>query len=74
MVIACFSLTSSLGRHTIFARICSNSSTRDLSEGGYEAILLAPPNPLVALIGTFIVFLIVVYVESSRIELPLAHG
>ncbi|MEC7712840.1 MAG: preprotein translocase subunit SecY, partial [Candidatus Thermoplasmatota archaeon] len=47
-----------------------NSSTRDLSEGGYEAMLLAPPNPLVALIGTFIVFLIVVYVESSRIELP----
>ena len=51
-----------------------NSSTSDLSGGGYEAILLAPPNPLVALIGTFIVFLIVVYVESSRIELPLAHG
>jgi len=51
-----------------------NSSTKDLSDGGYEAILLAPPNPLVALIGTFIVFLIVVYVESSRIELPLAHG
>ena len=50
-----------------------NSSTSDLSGGGYEAILLAPPNPLVALIGTFIVFLIVVYVESSRIELPLAH-
>ena len=51
-----------------------NSSTADLSGGGYEAILLAPPNPLVALIGTFIVFLIVFYVESSRIELPLAHG
>ena len=51
-----------------------NSSTDDLSKGGYEAMLLAPPNPIVALIGTFIVFLIVVYVESSRIELPLAHG
>ena len=51
-----------------------NSSTSDLSEGGYEAMLLAPPNPLVALIGTLIVFFIVVYVESSRIELPLAHG
>ena len=51
-----------------------NSSTSDLSEGGYEAMLLAPPNPLVALIGTIIVFFIVVYVESSRIELPLAHG
>ncbi len=51
-----------------------NSSTSDLSDGGYEAILLAPPNPLVALIGTILVFFIVVYVESSRIELPLAHG
>ena len=51
-----------------------NSSTSDLSDGGYEAMLLAPPNPLVALIGTIIVFFIVVYVESSRIELPLAHG
>ena len=51
-----------------------NSSTSDLSDGGYEAMLLAPPNPLVALIGTLIVFFIVVYVESSRIELPLAHG
>ena len=51
-----------------------NSSTDALSEGGYEAMLLAPPNPLVALIGTIIVFFIVVYVESSRIELPLAHG
>jgi preprotein translocase subunit SecY len=52
-----------------------NSSTSDLGEGGgYEAMLLAPPNPIVALLGTMIVFFIVVYVESSRIELPLAHG
>ena len=51
-----------------------NSSTSELSQTGYEAILLAPPNPLVALLGTLVVFFIVVYVESSRIELPLAHG
>jgi len=51
-----------------------NSSTSELSKSGYEAILLAPPNPLVALLGTLVVFFIVVYVESSRIELPLAHG
>ena len=51
-----------------------NSSTSELSKTGYEAILLAPPNPLVALLGTLVVFFIVVYVESSRIELPLAHG
>jgi preprotein translocase subunit SecY len=51
-----------------------NSSTSELSRTGYEAILLAPPNPVVALLGTLVVFFIVVYVESSRIELPLAHG
>ena len=51
-----------------------NSSTSDLSNGGYEAMLLAPPNPIVSVLGTLIVFFIVVYVESSRIELPLAHG
>ena len=51
-----------------------NSSTADLSNGGYEAMLLAPPNPIVAVLGTLIVFFIVVYVESSRLELPLAHG
>ena len=51
-----------------------NSSTSDLSGGGYEAMLIQPPNPLVALLGTIVVFFIVVYVESSRIELPLAHG
>ena len=51
-----------------------NSSTSDLSGGGYEAMLIQPPNPIVALLGTIVVFFIVVYVESSRIELPLAHG
>ena len=51
-----------------------NSSTSELSANGYEAMLLAPPNPIVALLGTLVVFFIVVYVESSRIELPLAHG
>ena len=51
-----------------------NSSTADLSNGGYEAMLLSPPNPIVAVLGTLAVFFIVVYVESSRIELPLAHG
>ena len=51
-----------------------NSSSRELMQGGYEAMLLAPPNPVVALVGTLVVFFVVVYVESSRIELPLAHG
>jgi preprotein translocase subunit SecY len=45
-----------------------------LSTGGYERILLQNPNPVVALIGTIAIFLFVAYVESVRIELPLAHG
>jgi preprotein translocase subunit SecY len=53
-------------------------STKPLSEitnaGGLEQIFLGPPNPIIALIGTIAIFLIVAYVESTRIELPLAHG
>jgi len=49
-------------------------SASDLSGGGYERIFLAQPNPMVALIGTIVIFLFVAYTESSRIELPLAHG
>jgi preprotein translocase subunit SecY len=42
--------------------------------GGLEKIMLQQPNPMVALLGTVVIFLIVAYTESSRIELPLAHG
>ncbi len=49
-------------------------SAPELSGGGYERIFLAQPNPMVALIGTIVIFLFVAYTESSRIELPLAHG
>jgi len=49
-------------------------SAPQLANGGYERIFLAQPNPMVALIGTIVVFLFVCYTESSRIELPLAHG
>ncbi len=45
-----------------------------LASGGYERILIQNPNPMVALVGTIVVFLFVAYSESSRIELPLAHG
>ncbi len=44
-----------------------NSSSRELMQGGYEAMLLAPPNPVDALVGTLIVFFVGGYVESSRI-------
>jgi preprotein translocase subunit SecY len=49
-------------------------SAPQLANGGYERIFLAQPNPIIALVGTIVIFLFVCYTESSRIELPLAHG
>ncbi len=54
--------------------ILSTQSSAQLAQGGYEEILLGQPNPLIALVGTIVIFLFVAYAESSRIELPLAHG
>ncbi len=51
-----------------------NLPAGQISGGGLEQVMLGPPNPLIALIGTILIFLIVAYVESTRIELPLAHG
>ncbi len=45
-----------------------------LASGGIEQILIQNPNPLIALVGTIIIFFLVAYMESTRIELPLAHG
>jgi len=45
-----------------------------IAGGGLERILIQQPNPVVALVGTIIIFFIVAYLESTRIELPLAHG
>ena len=52
----------------------TSMSASQMASGGYERILLQNPNPMVALIGTIVIFLFVAYVESARIELPLAHG
>jgi preprotein translocase subunit SecY len=52
----------------------THSSGSQLAQGGYEQILLANPNPMIALVGTIVIFLIVAYAESMRIELPLAHA
>ncbi|MEM0449012.1 MAG: preprotein translocase subunit SecY [Methanomassiliicoccales archaeon] len=54
--------------------IIHNSSASQMANGGYEQILLQNPNSMIALVGTVIIFLFVCYVESVRIELPLAHG
>jgi preprotein translocase subunit SecY len=48
-------------------------SSGSMIGGGYERILIQPPNPIIALIGTLSIFFFVAYVESCRIELPLAH-
>jgi preprotein translocase subunit SecY len=49
----------------------------DIVGGGYQLMFVGRSgvyqNALVPLIGTIIIFLFVVYAESSRIELPLAH-
>ena len=55
--------------------LLSTMSLSDIANGGgLEQMFLGPPNPIIALIGTVAIFLIVAYVESTRIELPLAHG
>jgi len=54
--------------------IIMNTSSAEMSGGGYETIFLGQPNPMIALVGTIVIFLVVVYLESSRIELPLSHG
>ncbi len=52
----------------------NNTPVQNLSQTGYESLLLRPPNPLIALVGTMAIFFMVAYAESVRIELPLAHG
>jgi preprotein translocase subunit SecY len=32
------------------------------------------PNPIIALLGTVLIFLLVIYFETRRVEIPLAHG
>ncbi len=44
---------------------------------GFEQIFIGGqgfPNPILTFLGTIAIFMFVVFAESSRIELPLAHG
>jgi preprotein translocase subunit SecY len=59
--------------------LASNMNLGQLVSGGYQTIFMGNPNigysnAIVPLLGTLFIFFIVVYIESSRIELPLAHG
>lgn len=56
-------------------------STREMAslvhQNGFEQMFIGNsnfPNPIIALLGTILIFIFVVYAEATRIELPLAHG
>ncbi|MFY9717347.1 MAG: preprotein translocase subunit SecY [Thermoplasmata archaeon] len=49
-------------------------SASQMASGGWEKVLLSPPNPVVALVGTAAIFFLVAWTESTRIELPLSHA
>jgi preprotein translocase subunit SecY len=40
---------------------------------GIPRLLFSPPNPIIALLGTLLIFFIVAYFQSSKVELPIAH-
>ncbi len=49
-------------------------SASQMASGGWQAVLLTAPNPLIALVGTAAIFFLVAWTESTRIELPLSHA
>ncbi len=53
--------------------LLSQYSAGYLYSGGLERIIFAPPNPLIALAGTIFIFFLIVWVQSVKVELPLAH-
>ncbi len=55
----------------------SEMSLAEIVDGGFQMLFIGFSgfsNALVPLMGTIAIFFIVVYTESSRIELPLAHA
>jgi len=50
------------------------SISKMVNGGGFEHIFIFQQNSILALIGTLTIFFFVAYAESTRIELPLAHG
>ncbi|MCL4332882.1 MAG: preprotein translocase subunit SecY [Candidatus Thermoplasmatota archaeon] len=53
--------------------ILVNSNSGYLISNGIPQILFQPPNPMIALLGTILIFFIVAYFQSSKIELPISH-
>ena len=58
----------------IFYMLREATNGQMISENGFETILLSHVNPIVALFSSVVVFLVVAYAESSKLELPLTHG
>jgi preprotein translocase subunit SecY len=53
-------------------RTATNSEL--VANNGFEMMLLTHVNPIIALVSSVIVFIVVAYAESSKLELPLTHG
>ena len=58
----------------IFYMFREASNAEMISQNGFETILLTHVNPVAALFSSVVVFLVVAYAESSKLELPLTHG
>ena len=58
----------------IFYTLRTATNSELVSQNGFELMLLNHANPLAALASSILVFLVVAYAESSKLELPLTHG
>jgi len=58
----------------IFYTLRSASNSDLVSQNGFEMMLLNHANPIAALVSSVVVFLVVAYAESSKLELPLTHA
>jgi len=58
----------------IFYTLRTATNSDLVNQNGFELILLNHANPVIALVSSVIVFLVVAYAESSKLELPLTHG
>jgi preprotein translocase subunit SecY len=58
----------------IFYMFREATNAEMISNNGFETMLLTHVNPIAALFSSIVVFLVVAYAESSKLELPLTHG
>ena len=58
----------------IFYTLRTATNSELVSQNGFELMLLNHANPIAALASSILVFLVVAYAESSKLELPLTHG